>query len=39
MHRITAGAFDKVVDTGYHQQFVTVFLQMQQTVVGINYLL
>ena len=38
MNGLSAGTFQQVVDAGDDEQLVTVFLQMQQAFVGIDYL-
>ena len=38
MHRLSAGAFQQVVDHGNDQQFVVVFLKIQEALVGVDNL-
>ena len=35
----TAGALQEVVDAGYNKQFVTMLLQMDKALIGVDYLL
>ena len=39
MNRSSAGALKQVIYAGNNQQFVTMFLKMQQTLVGVHHLL
>ena len=39
MHCCTAGTLQEVVDARYNEQFVTVLLQMDKALVGVDYLL
>mgnify|MGYP006993635669 FL=1 len=39
MDSLTAGTFQQVIDTRDYQQFIAMFLQMNQTLVGVHHLL
>ena len=39
MYRCAACALQEVVNAGYHEQLVTMFLQMEQALVGVHHLL
>ena len=39
MHGRSACTLQQVVNAGYNEQFVTMFLQMQQALVGVDHLL